>query len=146
MECRFENSWFSSARKRELRVRASSRDTTGTITRRRRGQRKSGMCACHPHVYLRVHVFGVEQRMEEGLVHITYTYTLSSSHFGGIMAWLPEFTACSITGELSLSQCDTTYLRLPSSTGRETTVVSDRWQPRRDPRSNDTLPRCRVTV
>lgn len=76
----------------------------------------------------------------KGLVHITSTYTLSSTHFSGIMAWLPEFTGCSITRELSLSQCDTTYLRLPSPAGRETTVGSDRWQPPCDPWSNDTPP------
>lgn len=69
--------------------------------------------------------------------HHAYSYTLSSSHFGGVMAWPSEFTGCSITRELSLSRCDTTYLRASAArplshslslADGKTTVIRDRWR------------------
>ncbi|KAG7209429.1 hypothetical protein KM043_015522 [Ampulex compressa] len=83
---------------------------------RRQWKRKSGLRVCVRR----------EARAAEEDAHRVHTYTLPSSHFGGIMARLPEFTGCSITQELSLSQCGTTYLRLPSPAGRESTVGRDR--------------------
>jgi len=83
----------------------------------------------------------IRQRSKRS-ARITYSYTLSSSHFGGIMAWPSEFTGCSITRELSLSQCDTTYLKLPSvhPVDGRTTVARDRWRRPGGRRSKDTRP------
>lgn len=51
------------------------------------------------YVHTRMHT-RIRQRSVRS-TRITYSYTLSSSHFGGIMAWPSEFTGCSITRGLA---------------------------------------------